>query len=177
LIFPPFFFLFFLPAGRERGYTTITNFRNLFLLSRRATRSLSGNDDNSASDKQKERERGRKALYSAFVRTSSRFWSRCCSVKSYQNFLISHAARHAQNCFSFKKKNVVLFLLWGSSSRRKTQQKMERRLSRVVVFLLLLLQRKRTEECGRARVIGDCEIFFLFYNGKKKEELSYLGFH
>jgi hypothetical protein len=151
LISPPFFPLLFTRGERERVYDNYKFPKPLPSLSTRDALS-SGNNDDSASDKQKERERGRKALSLAFVRTSSRFLSRCCSVKSYQNFLISHAARHAQNCF-FKKKERPLSSL-GALLVAKLKRWRDVYLASYFFFFFFKGNERR--ECGRrARVIGE----------------------
>jgi len=76
-------------------------------------------------------------------------------VKSYQNFLISHAARHAQNCFSFKKKERRPLSSLGELFSSQNSKDGEMFISRRRISSSSSSKETNGRECGRARVIGD----------------------
>jgi hypothetical protein len=86
-------------------------------------------------------------------------------------FNLPHAARHAQNCFSFKKKERRPLSSLGElfSSQNSTKDGETFISRRRISSSSSSSKETNGRECGRARVsyFGDCEIFFRFYNGKK----------
>jgi len=97
-------------------------------------------------------------------------------VKSYQNFLISHAARHAQNCFFLKKERRPLSSL-GALLVAKLKRWRDVYLASSYFFFFFFKGNERRVRTRASELWVTGEIFLLFYNGKKKEEISYLGFH